>query len=65
MRSIMGSIGPEQLELFALESQNIAELDFVYTQASTDINQSASNWVSMFGQSKCLDLYESCEFSFS
>ena len=41
MRSIMGQIEAEHLELFALEFGNIAESDFVYTQASTNIDQSA------------------------
>ena len=41
MNSIMGPIGPEQLELFALELGKIATLDFVYFLASTNINQSA------------------------
>ena len=41
MNSIMGPIGPEQLELFALEMGKIATFDFVYSLASTDINKSA------------------------
>ena len=41
MSSIMGQIEAEHLELFALEFGNIAESDFVYTQASTNIDQSA------------------------
>ena len=47
MNLIMGLIGPEQLELFALELGKIATLDFVYSLASTNINQSASNLVTM------------------
>ena len=47
MNSIMGQIGPEQLELFALELGKIATFDFVYYQASTNINQSATNLVTM------------------
>ena len=43
MSSIMGPLGPEQLELFALELGKIAALDFVYSLASTNINQSAPN----------------------
>ena len=43
MSSIMGQIEPEHLELFALELRKIAEYDFVYTLASTNINQSAPN----------------------
>ena len=47
MSSIMGPIGPEQLELFALELEKIAAFDFVYSLASTNINQSAPNLVTM------------------
>ena len=43
----MGPIGPEHLELFALELEKIAAFDFVYSLASTNINQSAPNWVTM------------------
>ena len=48
MSSIMGQIEPEHLELFALEFGKIAESDFVYTPASTNIYQSASNFVIMY-----------------
>ena len=48
MSSIMGQIEPEHLELFALEFGQIAETDFVYTLASTSINQSAPNLVEMY-----------------
>ena len=41
----MGPIGPEQLELFALELLNIAAFDFVYSLTSTNIKQSAPNWI--------------------
>ena len=44
---IMDIIGPEHLELIALELGNIPELDFVYTLASTNINQSVPNLVKM------------------
>ena len=47
MNSIMGPIGPERLELFALELGKIATFDFVYSVASTNINQSAPNLVTM------------------
>ena len=47
MGSIMGQIEPEHLELFALEFRKIAEYDFVYTLASTNINQSAPNLFQM------------------
>ena len=43
MSSIMGPIGPEQLELFGLELWKIAAFDFVYSLISTNINQSAPN----------------------
>ena len=44
---IMGQIEQEHLELFALEFGKIAESDFVYTLASTNIDQSAPNLVKM------------------
>ena len=40
MGLIMGQIESEHTELFALEFGKIAETDFVYTLASTNINQS-------------------------
>ena len=40
---IMGIIGQEHSELFALELEKIAEFDLVYTLASININQSAPN----------------------
>ena len=42
---IMGIIGPE---LFALELEKNAKFDFVYTLASTNINQSAPNLVKVY-----------------
>ena len=48
MSSIMVQIEPENRELFALEFGKIAESDFVYTLASTNINQSAPNLVKMY-----------------
>ena len=48
MSSIMGRIEPEHPELFALEFGKIAEYDFVYTLASTNINQSTPNLVKMY-----------------
>ena len=48
MRSIMGQIKSEHPELFALEFGKIAEPDFVYTLAPTNINQSAPNLVKMY-----------------
>ena len=48
MSLIMGQIEPEHLELFALEFGKIAESDFGYTLASTNINQWAPNLVKMY-----------------
>ena len=48
MSSIMEQIKPEHLELFALEFGKIAKTDFVYTLASTNINQSPPNLVKMY-----------------
>ena len=48
MSSIMGQVKPEHSELFALEFGKIAESDFVYTVASTNINQSTPNLVKMY-----------------
>ena len=46
--SIIGQIESEHPELFALEFGKNADSDFVYTLASTNINQSASNLVKMY-----------------
>ena len=48
MSLIMGQIEPEHQELFAPEFGQIAESDFVYTLASTNIDQSAPNLVKMY-----------------
>ena len=48
MSLIMGQIKSEHLELFALEFGKIAESDFVYTVASTNIDQSTPNLVKMY-----------------
>ena len=48
MRTIMGQIESEHPELFALEFGKFAESDFVYTLASTNIDQSAPNLVKMY-----------------
>ena len=45
---IMGQIEAEHPELFALEFVKIAEYDFIYTLASTNINQSAPNLVKLY-----------------
>ena len=44
----MGIIGQEHSELFALELEEIAQFDFLYTLASTNINQSAPDLVEMY-----------------
>ena len=46
--SIIGQIEPEHPQFFTLEFGKIAETDFVYTLASTNINQSAPNLVKMY-----------------
>ena len=48
MSSIMGQIESELPELFALEFGKITVSDFVYTLASTNIDQSAPNLVKMY-----------------
>ena len=48
MSSIIGQIELEHPELFALEFGKIAESDFVYTPASTNIDQSAPNLDKMY-----------------
>ena len=44
----MGPIDQEHLELFALEFGKIAAFEFVYSLASTNINHSAPNLVTMY-----------------
>ena len=58
MSLIMGPIGPEQLELFALELGKITAFDFVYSLASTNINQSVPNLVSMNYEHKISDEFD-------
>ena len=48
MNSIMGQIGLVQLQLYALELGKIAAFNFVYSLASTNINQSTPNLVTMY-----------------
>ena len=48
MSLIMGQIKLEYPGLFALEFRKIAESDFAYTLASTNINQSTPNSVKMY-----------------
>ena len=47
MSLITDVIGPEHREFFYLKLGKIAELDFVYTLASTNIYQSVPNLVKM------------------
>ena len=44
----MDLIGPELFELFSLEFAKIAESDFVYTLASTDVGQLVPNMVTIY-----------------
>ena len=46
--SILRQIESEHPKLFALEFGKIAESDFVYTLASTNIDQSTPNFVKMY-----------------
>ena len=48
MSSIIGQIESENSELFAPEFGKFAESDFVYTPASTNIDQSAPDLVKMY-----------------
>ena len=48
MSSILEQIKSKHLELFALEFGKIALSDFVYTLASTNIDQSTPNLVKMY-----------------
>ena len=48
MSLIIGQIESEHPELFALEFGKTAESDFVYTLASTNINQSALHLVKIY-----------------
>ena len=48
MSLILGQFESEHPKLFALEFGKIVESDFVYTLASTNIDQSASNLVKIY-----------------
>ena len=48
MRLIMDLIGPELSELFPLEFAKIAESDFVYTIASTNVDQLVPDMVTVY-----------------
>ena len=47
-RLIMDLIGPELSEFFPLEFSKIAEFDFVYTIASTNVDQLVPNMVTVY-----------------
>ena len=48
MKLIMDLIGPEMSELFPLEFAKIADSDFVYTIASTNVDQLIPNMVTVY-----------------
>ena len=48
MSSIMDLIESEQSELFALEFAKIAKSDFVYTLASSNVDQLVPNMVTIY-----------------
>ena len=48
MSSIMDLIEPELSELFTLEFAKIAESDFVYTLAYTNVDQLVPNMVTIY-----------------
>ena len=48
MSFIMDLIGPELSELFALEFAKTDESDFVYTLASTNVDQFVPNMVTIY-----------------
>ena len=48
MRLIMDIFGPELSELFPLEFAKIAESNFVYTIASTNVDQLVPNMVTVY-----------------
>ena len=58
MSLIMDLIGPELSELFALESAKIAESDFVYTLASTNVDKLVTNMVTMIYDNEILDKFD-------
>ena len=58
MSLIMGQIELEQPELFAFEFGKMTEPDFIYTLASTNINQSAPNLVRMYVTHKISDEFD-------
>ena len=55
MSSIMDLIRPELSKLFALYFAKIAESDFVYTLASTNVDQLVPNMVTNIHDNEILD----------
>ena len=49
----MDLIGPELSELFALEFAKIAEYDFIYTLAFTNVDQLVPNMVTIYMTVRC------------
>ena len=48
LSSLLSQIGPDWLDLSALELEKIAIFNLVYTLTSTDINPLAPNWVKIY-----------------
>ena len=58
MSSIMDLIDPELSELFVLEFAKNAESDFVYTLASTNLDQLVPNMVTVYMTMRfCMSLF--------
>ena len=51
----MNLIGPELYELFALEFAKIAKSDFVYSLASTNLDQSVPDMVTILHDNEIFD----------
>ena len=58
MSLIMDLIRRELFKLFALVSAKIAESDFVYTLASTNVDKLVSNMVAMIYDNEILDKFD-------
>ena len=48
MCSIMDLVGPQRSELFAVKFAKIAKYDFVYSPASTNVDQLKPNMVTIY-----------------
>ena len=60
MSSIMDQIELKHPEFFALEFEKVAEYDFVYTLSSTNIDQSAPNWVKRYDK-----ILDECDYGYN